>query len=110
MHLFALSSVALVQQKFPAHNQLNQTSVTLLAHTQTKPPVTEMKANKTITLTLTETEFFDMRTALSEASSSWFEHYKATDFDINSGERLVYDARCRLRDKFVELYNKTFLP
>ena len=99
-----------MQQKFPAHNQLNQTSVTLLAHTQTKSPVTEMKANKTITLTLTETEFFDMRTALSEASSSWFERYKATDFDINSGERLVYDARRKLRDKFVELYNKTFLP
>lgn len=69
-----------------------------------------MKADKTITLTLTEEEFRDVRVALSEASSSWFDSYKATDFDINSGERLVYDARCRLRDKFAELYNKTFLP
>jgi len=65
-----------------------------------------MKADKTITLTLTEEEFRDMRVALSEASSSWFDLYQAKDFDINSGERLVYDARCRLRDKFAELYNK----
>lgn len=69
-----------------------------------------MKADKTITLTLSEEEFLDIRSALSEASTSWFEHYRATNYDINSGERLVYDARCRLRDKFVELYNKTFLP
>ena len=69
-----------------------------------------MNANKSITLTLTEEEFRDMRVALSEAASSWFDLYQAKDFDINSGERLVYDARSRLRDKFAELYNKTFLP
>jgi len=69
-----------------------------------------MKANKTITITFTKEEFLDIRSALSEASSKWFEHYKATNYDINSGERLVYDARRKLRDKFVELYNKTFLP
>jgi len=69
-----------------------------------------MKHEKTITLTLTEHEFYELRNATFDSWVYWKDRAESPDFERKTGAQLLEQQRSQLHSKFVQLYNKTFLP
>jgi hypothetical protein len=69
-----------------------------------------MKHEKTITLTLTENEFQELKNATADAWLYWKDRAESASYMNQSGAQHVERERSRLHSKFVQLYNKTFLP
>ena len=69
-----------------------------------------MKHEKTITLTLTEHEFYELRNATFDSWIYWKDRAESPDFKRSIGAQLLERERSELYSKFVQLYNKTFLP